>query len=219
MRTTRSCCCCEALDGRFDRRWLLRSLGITGLAASLPISARAAEGEYDAMLLSCIDPRMVAPVYKYMQGRGLSGKYSQFCIAGAAIAGKAPGPQNAAAMAGDLANVQTGGLSGVLATAPNGNQTSTLRTFNSLANMLVPCVRAALRCGALFRLAARVVRLPELVLEVEILPALLPESGVDRRELARRAELAIAAATGVPAPASTARHTPGGPVRVPPAAA
>ena len=90
MRTTRSCCCCEALDGRFDRRWLLRSLGITGLAASLPISARAAEGEYDAMLLSCIDPRMVAPVYKYMQGRGLSGKYSQFCIAGAAIAVVAP---------------------------------------------------------------------------------------------------------------------------------
>ncbi len=72
MRATISCCCCEALDGRIDRRRLLRSLGIAGLAASLPISARAAEGEYDAMLLSCIDPRMVAPVYKYMEGQGLS---------------------------------------------------------------------------------------------------------------------------------------------------
>jgi carbonic anhydrase len=49
-------------------------------------SARAATEEYDAMLLSCIDPRMVAPVFKYMNGQGLGGKYSQFCIAGAAIA-------------------------------------------------------------------------------------------------------------------------------------
>lgn len=90
MRATTSCCCCEALDGRIDRRRLLRSLGIAGLAASLPISVRAAEGEYDAMLLSCIDPRMVTPVYKYMEGQGLSGKYSHFCIAGAAIAVVAP---------------------------------------------------------------------------------------------------------------------------------
>jgi 1-acyl-sn-glycerol-3-phosphate acyltransferase len=47
----------------------------------------------------------------------------------------------------------------------------------------------------------RVVRLPELVLEVDVLPALPPEPGLDRRELARRAELAIASATGAPAPA------------------
>ena len=52
----------------------------------------------------------------------------------------------------------------------------------------------------------RVVRLPELVLEVEVLPALWPEPGLDRRELARRAELAVAAATGVPAPATASRH-------------
>jgi 1-acyl-sn-glycerol-3-phosphate acyltransferase len=51
----------------------------------------------------------------------------------------------------------------------------------------------------------RVIRLPELVLEVEVLPALLPEPGLDRRELARRAELAVAAATGVPAPAPPRR--------------
>ena len=42
------------------------------------------------MLLSCIDPRMVAPVYKYMDQRGLTGQYSQFVIAGAAIAVVAP---------------------------------------------------------------------------------------------------------------------------------
>ena len=51
----------------------------------------------------------------------------------------------------------------------------------------------------------RVARLPELVIEVEVLPLLLPEPGLDRRELARRAELAIAAATGVPAPTPARR--------------
>ncbi|MGH3198161.1 MAG: hypothetical protein ACRDNT_20095, partial [Streptosporangiaceae bacterium] len=61
---------------------------------------------------------------------------------------------NAAAMAGNLADVRTGGLSTVLETAPNGTQTSTLRTFNSLANMRVPCARSAHQCGPLFRLAA-----------------------------------------------------------------
>jgi hypothetical protein len=75
-------------------------------------------------------------------------------ITGRTIAGKFPGPQNAAAMATNLVDVRTGGLSRVLLTAPNGNQTSTLKTFNSLANMLVPCARSALRCGPLFALAA-----------------------------------------------------------------
>jgi carbonic anhydrase len=44
---------------------------------------------YEAMLISCIDPRMVDPVHKYMNSRGLDGKYSQFVIAGAAIAAEA----------------------------------------------------------------------------------------------------------------------------------
>ena len=60
------------------------------MAAALPLKARAAEGDYDAMLVSCIDPRMVTPVYDYMQKRGFAGKYSQFVIAGAAIAVVAP---------------------------------------------------------------------------------------------------------------------------------
>jgi len=85
-------CRCRAMfsDRRIGRRQLLRSLGIAGMVGSLPFSARAAEGDYDAMLVSCIDPRMVSLVYKYMDGRGLGGKYSQFCIAGAAIAIVAP---------------------------------------------------------------------------------------------------------------------------------
>lgn len=47
----------------------------------------------------------------------------------------------------------------------------------------------------------RVVRLPGLTIEVDVLP-LLSAEGVDRRELARRAQLVIAEATGVAAPAA-----------------
>jgi 1-acyl-sn-glycerol-3-phosphate acyltransferase len=51
----------------------------------------------------------------------------------------------------------------------------------------------------------RVLRLPGMVIEVEVLPLLVPAAGTDRRELARRAQLAVAAATGVPAPPVTRR--------------
>jgi carbonic anhydrase len=83
-------CCGEPLLRRLDRRHFLQAAGIAGLAAAVPFRAWAAEGDYEAMLLSCIDPRMVTPVYNYMEKRGLSGKYSQFVIAGAAIAVVAP---------------------------------------------------------------------------------------------------------------------------------
>lgn len=46
----------------------------------------------------------------------------------------------------------------------------------------------------------RVVALPGLTLEMRVLPLLNAGPGTDRRDLARAAELAIAAATGVPAP-------------------
>src|ERR687897_3293216 len=69
------------------------------------------------------------------------------------IVGKAPGLQNAAAMVGNLVNVRTGGVSEVLSTPPNGIQTSTMRAFNSLANMAVDCARSRDGCDALFRLA------------------------------------------------------------------
>ena len=68
--------------------------------------------------------------------------------------GPAPGLGNAGLMAANLADVRTGRLSSVLATAPNGPQTETLETFNSLANLIAPCARDQGRCGRLFRAAA-----------------------------------------------------------------
>ena len=41
--------------------------------------------KYKAMVLSCIDPRCQAKVFKYLKGKKLTGKYSSFNIAGAAI--------------------------------------------------------------------------------------------------------------------------------------
>jgi sugar lactone lactonase YvrE len=73
--------------------------------------------------------------------------------AGREISGNAPGPQNAAGMARNLVSVRTGRLGRVLRRGPNGNRTSTLRTFNSLANMLTRCVRSSRGCAELFRLA------------------------------------------------------------------
>jgi carbonic anhydrase len=88
---TNSCCCCGTpTPANFDRRRFLQAATIAGLASAVPLAARSAEGRYEAMLLSCIDPRMVAPVYKYMDGRGLTGAYSQFVIAGAGAAVVAP---------------------------------------------------------------------------------------------------------------------------------
>ena len=83
----RGCTCCgDLLAGRFDRRHFLRMAGAASLTAALmPRLAFAAEGNYEAMVLGCIDPRLQKPVADYTAKRGLTGKYSQFVIAGAAI--------------------------------------------------------------------------------------------------------------------------------------
>ena len=41
--------------------------------------------KYEAMVLSCMDPRFQPKVYKYLKNKKLSGKYSSFTIAGGAI--------------------------------------------------------------------------------------------------------------------------------------
>ena len=41
--------------------------------------------KYEAMVLSCIDPRFQSKVYKYLKAKKLTRKYSAFTIAGAAV--------------------------------------------------------------------------------------------------------------------------------------
>ncbi|MFL6352000.1 MAG: hypothetical protein ACJ74Z_09145 [Bryobacteraceae bacterium] len=77
-------------------------------------------------------------------------------IDGLEIAGKAPGLQNAAATVRSLVDLSSGQVGSVLGNPPNGSTTSTLREFNSLANLLASCINASTPapCLALFRLAA-----------------------------------------------------------------
>jgi hypothetical protein len=75
---------------RFDRRRFLHVAAGAGLVAAFPSLGLAAEGNYEAMLLTCIDPRFPEPTIKYMEGRHMSGKYSQFSFAGASIGVVAP---------------------------------------------------------------------------------------------------------------------------------
>jgi carbonic anhydrase len=85
------CACCGDLGaGALDRRRFMTLAGAAGLAAAMPFGPTAANDDYEAMVLTCIDPRMVAPTFEYLKGRGMMGKYSHFSIAGAAIGVVAP---------------------------------------------------------------------------------------------------------------------------------
>ena len=82
---TASCACCLP-SPRLGRRGLFGLAGALGATALLPRFARAASGNYEALLLTCIDPRFPENTLNYMRERHLVGKYSQISLAGASIA-------------------------------------------------------------------------------------------------------------------------------------
>jgi len=95
MSIMTTCACCgDLLSGGLDRRHFMKLAGGAGLATAFPMLAWSAEGNYEAMVLSCIDPRFPELTLNYMKGRGLVGKYSQFVIAGASIGVVAPNFQD-----------------------------------------------------------------------------------------------------------------------------
>ncbi len=73
---------------------------------------------------------------------------AQFIGAGDRVAGTNPGLKNAAAMSADLVKTD-GGISKVLFRFPNAGLTSTLPTFNSLANLLTICRGQTIGCERL----------------------------------------------------------------------
>jgi hypothetical protein len=75
--------------------------------------------------------------------------FAQF-VNGQKIEGNTYGMINAVRMAANLANPETGDIGKVLARRPNGTETSTLPTFNSLTNVVASCVAAANNCTKLF---------------------------------------------------------------------
>jgi hypothetical protein len=86
-----SCACCgDLLRRHFDRRRFLHLSAGAGLLATFPSLAFGAYGKYEAMLVTCIDPRFPEPTIHYMERRHMVGKYSQFTFAGASIGVVAP---------------------------------------------------------------------------------------------------------------------------------
>lgn len=83
-------CCADILAARFGRRRFLQASMGAGLLLTVPGLAFGAEGNYDAMLLTCIDPRFPEPTFGYMKSRNMVGRYSQFSVAGAGIGVVAP---------------------------------------------------------------------------------------------------------------------------------
>jgi carbonic anhydrase len=71
------------------RRTFLRTAAVGGLGAfvgtTFGFEILSAAGGTDALLLSCMDYRLVDSVNSYMNGRGLKGKYDHVILAGAAL--------------------------------------------------------------------------------------------------------------------------------------
>jgi streptogramin lyase len=107
-------------------------------------------------LVSVIGPQALAEGVVINERTTVAAAYAlaQFTD-GAGFAGPSPGLQNAAATVWNLVNPVTGDIGSVLGNSPNGLDTSTMREFNSLANMLASCVSGstALPCITLFALA------------------------------------------------------------------
>jgi carbonic anhydrase len=90
MTIPNACACCGDPLRRLDRRGFMTLAGAVGLTTAFPPVSFGATGQYEAMLLTCIDPRFPEHSLRYMRSRGLVGEYSQFAIAGAAIGVVAP---------------------------------------------------------------------------------------------------------------------------------
>lgn len=71
------------------RRSFLRLAALGGgavlLASTLPAHVARAAGQTEALLLSCMDFRLMDDAERYMSGRGLRDKYDHIVLAGAAL--------------------------------------------------------------------------------------------------------------------------------------
>ena len=108
-----------------------------------------------AMLASAIGTASTAPADVVVNERttvATGNAFAQF-VAGRAIDGNATGVRNAVRMAANLADPRTGAAGVILASTPNGTDTSTFATFNALANVVASCVADARNCARLFQAA------------------------------------------------------------------
>ncbi|MGE0716875.1 MAG: carbonic anhydrase [Alphaproteobacteria bacterium] len=85
---TCNCCLPTTISGAgLSRRHFLGAMAVgTGVLAAglLPGPVRAA-GTADALLLSCMDYRLIDDIVRYMDGRGLTNNYDHVILAGASL--------------------------------------------------------------------------------------------------------------------------------------
>ncbi|WP_237060551.1 Vgb family protein [Microbulbifer sediminum] len=136
------------LDGKFDLHFRLPLILSHGLDPIYFVVAK----KNTAMLASAIGsghrlPRRIEVNERTTVATGTA--FAQF-VDEEGISGNRYGMLNAVRMGGNMANPRTGALASVLANSPNGTETSTLRTFNSLANVVAACIADPVYCQALF---------------------------------------------------------------------
>ncbi len=110
-----------------------------------------------AMLASAIGIGSSAPSHIVVNERttvATGNAFAQF-VDDRKIGGNTYGMINALPMAANLANPTTGAVGIVLASVPNGTETSTYATFNSLTNVVASCVADSRNCIKLFEAATR----------------------------------------------------------------
>jgi hypothetical protein len=79
-------CACTGVAAPHGRRNFLRLAGLGAGVALMGLAPRVvAAGQTDALLLSCMDYRLVDDITRYMDGRGMANKYDHIILAGASL--------------------------------------------------------------------------------------------------------------------------------------
>lgn len=122
----------------------------SGSAVKPPLFVEAKSG--NVLLAGAIGNSSEVPdhvVVNELTTVAVANAFAQF-IKGSQIAGNTYGMSNAVHMAANLADPQTGAAGLIVSSTPNGSETSTYATFNSLANAVAACVADDANCSALF---------------------------------------------------------------------
>lgn len=75
----------ESLVTNMSRRKFLQLVALGGGAGLLAVAAPSAASTPEALLLSCMDFRLMDDIERYMTGRGLREKYDHVVLAGASL--------------------------------------------------------------------------------------------------------------------------------------
>jgi len=142
-----------SIDGRFRIRYP-RPRGVGILYAIATGTSRASGPAVQLLgMAGTLQRPLDAVTLNELTTVGAAYALDQFA-SGVRIGGKSPGLENAAATSINLVDPRTGAFGAVVATAPNGSDTRTLRTFADLADIVGGCTQGGpASCARLFAAA------------------------------------------------------------------